>query len=49
MDTRDPELFLCPGTAAPGVPPAVCTGSASNAAIANDQDIFTASLPVPSK
>ena len=45
MDTRDPELFICPNVS----PPALCTGSASNASIANDQDIFTASLPVPSK
>jgi len=45
MDTRDPDLFLCPNTS----PPAICTGSASNASVANDQDIFTASLPVPSK
>lgn len=49
MDTRDPDLFLCPGTAIANVPPALCTGSASNAAVANDQDIFTAALPVPSK
>ena len=45
MDTRVPDLFLCPNTS----PPAICTGSASNASVANDQDIFTASLPVPSK
>ena len=24
MDTRNPDLFVCPGTAAPGVPPALC-------------------------
>lgn len=49
MDTRDPELFLCPGTGTVGNPPQVCTGSARNAAVANDQDIFVAALPVPSK
>ncbi|HET9848745.1 MAG TPA: exo-alpha-sialidase [Candidatus Dormibacteraeota bacterium] len=49
MDTRVPDLFICPGTATATTPPAVCTGSASNASIANDQDIFTANLPVPSK
>jgi len=53
MDTRDPDLFVCPGSGAPanqtGQPPAICAGSASNASIANDQDIFTANLPVPSK
>jgi hypothetical protein len=42
-DTRAPELFLCPGTGVIGVPPAVCTAPASNAAFANDQNIFTAS------
>ncbi|MDX6254833.1 MAG: hypothetical protein QOJ11_1167 [Frankiales bacterium] len=40
-DTRDPELFLCPGTGVTGVPPQVCTGSAANAPLANDQDAFT--------
>jgi hypothetical protein len=45
MDTRDPDLFICPNTS----PPALCTGTASNASVANDQDIFTAALPVPSK
>jgi len=24
MDTRNPDAFLCPGTGAPGVPPALC-------------------------
>ena len=41
MDTRNNELFLCPGTGAPGVPPQVCTAAASNASVANDQDVFT--------
>jgi len=53
MDTRDPDLFVCPGSGAPanqtGQPPTVCEGGASNASVANDQDIFTANLPVPSK
>ena len=50
MDTRDPELFLCPGTATRTTAPGLCTGSGSNGApVANDQDIFTAALPVPSK
>ena len=49
MDTRNPDLFLCPGTGTATTPPATCTGSASNAPIANDQDIYTAALPVPSK
>ena len=53
MDTRDPDLFVCPGSGAPanqtGPPPAICTGDAGNASVANDQDLFTANLPVPSK
>jgi hypothetical protein len=47
-DTRAPELFLCPGTGAVGVPPAVCTASAPNAAVANDQDVYTTSISVSS-
>jgi hypothetical protein len=46
-DTRNPELFLCPGTGVPGVPPAVCLGSASNAEVANDQDVYTDAVSVP--
>ncbi len=45
MDTRNPDLFVCPGSS----PPAVCTGSASNASMANDQDIFTLSVEVPGR
>ncbi len=48
-DTRNPDLFLCPGTGTPGTPPDTCTGSASNASIANDQDVYTESLGVPAK
>jgi hypothetical protein len=43
-DTRNAELFLCPGTGAPGVPPQVCTASAPNASVANDQEVFTVPL-----
>jgi hypothetical protein len=46
-DTRNNELFLCPGTGAPGVPPQVCTASAPNASLANDQDVFTAPMIMP--
>lgn len=46
-DTRPLELFLCPGTGTPGHPPAICTGSATNAPRANDQDIFMAALSIP--
>jgi hypothetical protein len=41
-DTRDVDLFLCPGTGTPTVPPTVCTKAAANATVANDEDVFTA-------
>jgi len=44
-DTRNPDAFLCPGTAAPGVPPAVCTAAEPNGLIANDQQIYTRTTP----
>ena len=46
-DTRGVDLFLCPGTAKPGVPPQLCTASAPNASRANDEDIFFTRVPVP--
>jgi hypothetical protein len=46
-DTRTPELFLCPGTGAVGSPPQLCTASAPNAAVANDEELRTANIPVP--
>jgi hypothetical protein len=46
-DTRNPELILCPDTGTPTAPPAVCTTTAPNASIANDQDGFTTVLHVP--
>jgi hypothetical protein len=39
-DTRDPDLFDC-GTN----PPALCTGTEAGGQVANDEDLFTASLP----
>ena len=45
-DTRTVDEFVCPGTAAPGTPPRICTGSAPNAPIANDQDAFSERLPL---
>jgi hypothetical protein len=49
MDTRNPELFVCPGVAT-GAPPTVCTGTDASSGIqANDQDVYTAALPIPSK
>ena len=45
-DTRNPELVLCPGTATAGVPPALCTTTAANAPLANDQDIYVSSTHI---
>jgi hypothetical protein len=45
-DTRPVDLFLCPGTGTPGTPPAVCHGGATNASIANDQDIYAVAVPI---
>jgi hypothetical protein len=49
MDTRNPDIFLCPGTATPTTPPGLCTGTEPSGSVANDQDIYTANLSVPSK
>jgi hypothetical protein len=49
MDTRSADLFLCPGTGAPGVPPRTCTALSNNGTQANDQDIFTAKVGIPSE
>ncbi len=46
MDTHKPELFLC-AAPTPTTPPAVCTGSATNATVANDQDIYTSAVALP--
>ena len=48
MDTRDLELFACRDSAGNvTLPPAVCTAAATNAAVANDQNVYTRSLAVP--
>jgi hypothetical protein len=39
IDTRDLELFLCPGAGTPTAAPAVCTGTEPNGSTANDQNI----------
>jgi hypothetical protein len=47
-DTRDPELFPCPG----GGAPQVCTGTYAHPTgdvVANDQEVYVASVPVPAK
>jgi hypothetical protein len=48
MDTRSKDLFVCPGTATPGHPPALCGATEPNGEQANDEDIYTATLSVPS-
>ena len=47
-DTRNVELFVCP-TTAPGSAPSTCTTTLASGLLANDQDIFTVTLPVPSR
>jgi hypothetical protein len=48
MDTRDVELFACRDAAGNvTLPPAVCTAGATNATVANDQNVYTRSLGVP--
>jgi hypothetical protein len=42
-DTRPKDLFLCPGTGAPGIPPKLCAGQ-DGSLTANDQDIYTAGV-----
>ncbi|HEX4521842.1 MAG TPA: sialidase family protein [Gaiellaceae bacterium] len=41
MDTRQVDLFLCPG----GGAPQVCSGTEPSGLQANDQEIFTSSIP----
>jgi hypothetical protein len=48
MDTRNQDLFLCPGTGVPGVPPAVCTLTEPNGLTANDEDVFSRAMGLPS-
>jgi hypothetical protein len=44
-DTRNPDAFLCPGTATATTPPALCTGAEPNGLLANDQQIYTRMTP----
>jgi hypothetical protein len=49
MDTRDPELFLCPGTGTPTTPPQTCGGTYTTPTgplQANDQNVYTAAVGV---
>lgn len=43
-DTRNIDLFVCPGTATPGNPPKLCTATEPNGLQANDQEIYTATI-----
>lgn len=45
-DTRANALFLCPGTGTAGNPPRLCHASATNASIANDEEIYAAAIPI---
>jgi hypothetical protein len=48
MDTRDPDLFVCRDSAGKvTLPPSVCTASAEQAAVANDQNVYTRGLTIP--
>jgi hypothetical protein len=48
MDTRDPELFVCRDSAGRVTnPPSVCTASAANADVANDENVYTRRLSIP--
>jgi hypothetical protein len=50
MDTRDPDLFVCRDSAGNvTLPPSVCTAGATNAAVANDENIYTEALNIPVK
>jgi len=50
MDTRDPDLFVCRDSAGNVIkPPSVCTASATNAAVANDENIFTQGVSIPTR
>jgi hypothetical protein len=48
-DTRDIDLFLCPGTGTPTTPPALCTGTENTGLQANDENTYMARMPVPTK
>jgi hypothetical protein len=48
MDTRDPNLLVCRDSAGQVTrPPSLCTASAPNAAVANDENIYTQGVSIP--
>jgi len=46
-DTRDPDVFKCPGTGTPGHPPQLCGLTEPNGLVANDEDAFVDSVDLP--
>jgi hypothetical protein len=47
-DTRAVDVFLCPNSATgPGKPPRLCTAIEPNGLRANDQEMFTDSVDIP--
>ena len=46
-DTRDPDVFVCPGSAVAGTPPSLCNAVEPNGLTANDQDIFIDTVDIP--
>jgi hypothetical protein len=50
-DTRDPDLFACPGSTAGTIamPPSVCGGTIDSQVVLNDQNAYIAANSVPSK
>ncbi|HKD93128.1 MAG TPA: hypothetical protein VKB43_00260 [Gaiellaceae bacterium] len=44
-DTRDPDLFTCPGSG----PPSLCTGTENTGLTANDENTYMTRMPVPTK
>jgi hypothetical protein len=48
-DTRDPDLFLCPGTGTTGNPPGLCTATENTGVTANDENSYMARMSVPTK
>jgi hypothetical protein len=46
-DSRDLDLFLCPGTGTTGVAPALCTATEPDGDVALDENIYTATVNLP--
>jgi hypothetical protein len=48
-DTRDQDVFVCPGSATPGHPPTLCGLTEPNGLIANDENIYVDTVDVPTR